>query len=633
MHRSGTYGGRRRRTRLIVIGSLGAAIAAVASIAILLLGGRADGPDERLRAFLDAWERGDDRAAAALTDQPGAALDQLRASRRGLDGARLTTAAGNVDEGDGSATARATLAWEVPAIGRWRYDVRIDLAKRGDGWTVRWSPAVIHPRLDRTTRLGTAVIAARRGAIVDRHGGALMTDRPVTDVAVQTAKAHDSADTAARIAALVDVDAQRLERAVRRAPKGRFIPVITLRRSEYDPIAEQLAAIPGASVNHREAPLAPTKGFARALLGTVGPATAEQVEQSNGRVKAGEEIGQWGLQARFEERLRGSPTRRIVIRDMAGGEALETLLERRGRNGRRLTTTLDRRVQAAAESALGARSGNAALVAVRPSTGDILAVANRPLESSYDRALEGLYPPGSTFKVVSTAALLRDGLGVDDIVTCPATRNVGGRSFRNFEGGAAGAVPFRIDFAESCNTAFVGLSRRLDPGVVSRVARDFGLGREIDLPLPAATSKVPAATDDVARAAIMIGQDRIVASPLAMAGVAATVADGRWRAPRLLASDRRGSGPRLGSDEAITLRSLMRLVVTSGTGDALASVPGEPAGKSGTAEYGSGDPPPTHAWFIAFRGDVAMAILVEGGRAGGSVAAPIAARFFAALDR
>ena len=75
----------------------------------------------------------------------------------------------------------------------------------------------------------------------------------------------------------------------------------------------------------------------------------------------------------------------------------------------------------------------------------------------------------------------------------------------------------------------------------------------------------------------------------------------------------------------------MRSVVTGGTGNALASVPGEPIGKSGTAEFGAGDPPPTHAWFVAARGDLAVAVLVERGRSGGSVAAPIAARFLTAL--
>ena len=100
---------------------------------------------------------------------------------------------------------------------------------------------------------------------------------------------------------------------------------------------------------------------------------------------------------------------------------------------------------------------------MQPSTGDVLAVANRPSDSSFDRALEGRYPPGSTFKVISTAALLRDGLNTNEVVDCPRTSNVGGRVFRNFEGGAQGAVPFARDFATSCNTAFVSLAGRLSP--------------------------------------------------------------------------------------------------------------------------------------------------------------------------
>jgi cell division protein FtsI/penicillin-binding protein 2 len=129
----------------------------------------------------------------------------------------------------------------------------------------------------------------------------------------------------------------------------------------------------------------------------------------------------------------------------------------------------------------------------------------------------------------------------------------------------------------------------------------------------------------------MIGQARIAASPLAMAGVAATVADGRWRSPRLVASDRRTAGPPVSGAVLGDLRSLMRRVVTSGTGTALAGVPGTVIGKTGTAEFGSGNPPPTHAWFIAARRDLAVAVLVERGRSGGSVAAPIARDFFTLL--
>ena len=94
------------------------------------------------------------------------------------------------------------------------------------------------------------------------------------------------------------------------------------------------------------------------------------------------------------------------------------------------------------------------------------------------------------------------------------------------------------------------------------------------------------------------------------------MADGRWRAPRLVATDREQTGPALAEASSRPCATLMRSVVTSGTGTALAAVPGEVAGKSGTAEYGGGDPPPTHAWFIAFRGDLAIAVLVENGPLG-----------------
>ena len=152
-----------------------------------------------------------------------------------------------------------------------------------------------------------------------------------------------------------------------------------------------------------------------------------------------------GLSARFDERLAGMPS---ADRDppKEGGAAIDVLLRSAGKRGD-VRTTLDYDTQSAAERALGTAKRNAALVAIQPSTGDILAVANRPGDSSYDRAIEGLYPPGSTFKVVSTAALLSDGLKPSETVDCPATITVDGRQFKNFEGGAAGAVPFSRDFA------------------------------------------------------------------------------------------------------------------------------------------------------------------------------------------
>ena len=613
------------RTVAVVAAVVGLALAA-ALLGPRLLGD--DGVSEAAEGFADAWTAGDDRGAARLTDAPGRAAAALRENRGGLDGAKVRVAAGEPDRDGDRATVTYRVWWSVPGIGPLAYRSRAALRKRGDDWKVHWRATVIHPELGPGVRLGTTREPRRRGAIEGRDGRPLMTARPVQRVGVVAGKVRDPRATARALAGVVDVDPKPLERAIRGGGRQQFVEAIALRERDYQRVEAAVKAVPGATVVPGTAQLAPSRAFARALLGGVGPATAEQLKRLGKGYAPGDEVGQWGLQSRFERRLRPTADRRVVLR--ADGVPIETLVRRPGRAGRPLRTTLDQRTQAAAESALGGRRDEAALVAIKPSNGDVLAVANRPVDSTYNRALEGNYPPGSTFKVVSTAALLERGLDVDQPVPCPRTLTVDGRSFKNFEGGGGANPPFATDFADSCNTAFVSLAPRLPADALRDTGKRFGLGQGDFLRVPAARSQVPPGRTKVERAASMIGQARILTSPLAMAGVAGTVAAGVWHPPSLTPGDGRGEIP-LERGEAATLRRLMRGVVTDGSGTALAGLPGQPAGKSGTAEYGGGDPPPTHAWFIAFRGDLAVAVLVENGRAGGTVAAPIAARFFGAL--
>jgi cell division protein FtsI/penicillin-binding protein 2 len=607
------------------VAALGALAVVIGTVAFVVFGGpgKPAGPRSALDPYLAAWARGDDRGAAALTDDQRAAAAALVANRRGLDGARVRASVGDVRQHGDSADADVRVSWDVPGIGPWSYAATIALARSDDKWRIAWSPADVHPRLRGASRLGTVRDQSPRAPILDRDGRPLVMARQVVRVGIDRAKVRDVDATASQLASVLKIDGDKLAAAARRAGPKQFVEALTLRNADYQPLADRIKAIQGVQTVDGVAQLGPTRSFARALLGAVGPATAEQVKKSHGALAAGDDVGQWGLEARFDTRLAGTATRRIVIRN-SKGTPTTTLRRRAGRKGQALRTTLDRDVQRAAEVALGPRRDKAAVVALQPSTGNILAVANRPTDQPFDRAIDGRYPPGSTFKVISTAALLRDGLKTTDTVPCPQTITVGGKEFRNFEGEAAGAVPFSTDFAQSCNTAFVSLAKRLPADALSRTARDFGLGRT-------SASTVPPGTDAVERAAAMIGQARIVASPLAMAGVAATVGDGRWHIPRLLSTDPRNSGPSIALTELTTLRTLMRSVVTSGTGTALAAVPGEVAGKTGTAEFGGGNPPPTHAWFIAFRGDLAVAVLVEKGSSGGAVAAPVAQRFFLAL--
>ena len=591
---------------------------------------RTDPGRDIIERYLAAWASGDDAAAADYTNRPAEASEALRANRLGLDRGRVRTEVRDLSTKNGRTTADVDVRWTTGVVPVFGYRIRLVADQTGDSHKLRWRERNVHPALDKQSRLGTFVGASDRGDIFDRRRRALVTSRSTVDIAVEVDRVQDPTATARQLSAILDVEPGALARRIRRAPKGRFIPVVTLRAAQYDARASALEAIAGLSTARSKAPLAPSRDFARATLGSVGPATAEQVAKSGGRIRAGDTVGQGGLQAQLEQQLTGRPDRAVVVRSREGSEQERVLRRWRGVPGKNVHTRLDRRIQQAAEDALGGQGEKIALAALDVSNGDVVAVANRPAGDGFDRALLGRYPPGSTFKVVSTAALLQQGLSIDELVDCPATASVDGRSFRNFEGGAQGRVAFRTDFAQSCNTAFVGLSDRLPGGALPRAAERFGLGRRAAPGVPTAGSSVPEPRGAVAEAAAMIGQDRILATPLAMAGVAAAVQEGRWRSPRLLDDAPAQSGQALA--HAATLRELMREVVQSGTGMALADLPGQVIGKSGTAEYGGGDPPPTHAWFIASRGDIAVAVLVEGGSSGSRAAAPIARAFLGRLN-
>ncbi len=301
--------------------------------------------------------------------------------------------------------------------------------------------------------------------------------------------------------------------------------------------------------------------------------------------------------------------------------------------GAPLQLTLDPTVQQAADTALEAATKPAALVAIQVSTGALLAVANGgPTGSAgYDRALLGRYPPGSTFKIATALALLRQGVTATEPLLCPASVTISGKKFSNAEHEQFGSVPFAADFAQSCNTAFVGSAGKVSAAQLRKAATDVGY-RSSSLVTPSAVAQAPATNDPVGHAAAMIGQGEVLATPLTVAVSAASVAAGRSLTPYLLAGAPPAADPALDQGRIDVLRQLMRAVVTGGTGTALKSVPGGPVyGKTGTAEYGNAVPPRTHAWFAGYQGDVAFAVLVEDGGFGAQAAAPLPASFLTLL--
>ncbi|MCW2904592.1 MAG: Penicillin binding protein transpeptidase protein [Streptosporangiaceae bacterium] len=292
----------------------------------------------------------------------------------------------------------------------------------------------------------------------------------------------------------------------------------------------------------------------------------------------------------------------------------------------KIRTTVDRRLQAAADRAVSTVAGGAAIVALRPSTGEILAVADR---LGARNAFLGLYPPGSAFKVVTAAGLLSDGLSTGTTANCPGTVVTGQRTIRNHDGSDLGTTTLREAFAQSCNTTFAALGvERLRGGKLGATAREFGFGGPIAPGPAAARGSFPDPGSDAELAEAAFGQGRVQASPLLMATVAAAVADGTWRSPRMVGTklirryrDQVQRTHPLAN--AAALRTMMRAVVTDGTA-ARAGLPAGSAGKTGTAEHNGGA---DHAWFIGYQGDLAFAVFVENGGSGPKVAAPLAARF------
>ena len=585
---------------------------------------------------------------------------------------------------DGAGTAALHVRWDLGAGRTWQYDTSVRLRDGDAGWQVQWSPAVVHPRLAAGQVLTTSRTPATRGRILGAGGQVLVSERPVVVVGIQPNRAKDPRGAATAVAAVVGVDAAALTQRVLAAAPGAFVDAITLREADYQGVRDRLQPIPGAVFQRATRSLAPTAGFARALLGTTGPATKEIVDAAKGRVAASDVTGLSGIQRSYDAQLAGTPGLTVQAAAPAGpagagsGSANQaaapvTLFTVPPVAGSDVTLTLDVKIQEAAEAALAGTGKPSALVAVRPGTGEVLAVANGPAAAAgYDRALIGRYPPGSTFKVATGFGLLQSGMTPDTPVPCPATITVDGRSFANAEGEAPGTAPFHRNFADSCNTAFIGAAQRLSPTQLHDAAQALGYGRPNQLGVDAFTGSVPTTASKVEHAADAIGQGQVLASPLTVATVSASVAAGRFTPPRLVtgasapaegqgtaspsasasgspstsATGSPSSASASGSPTApasagsvalpaapvTALQGLMAEVVSSGTGTALRGVPGAPVhGKTGTAEFGTANPPPTHAWFTGYQGDVAFAVVVEGGGFGGKVAAPVAADFLRRL--
>ncbi|MGC5168313.1 penicillin-binding transpeptidase domain-containing protein [Luteimicrobium sp. DT211] len=590
-----------------------------------------------------------------------------------------------VKDHDDQATATLAWSWPVAAGHPWAYTTTAHLAQGAkgatatstgtpaaspssadDAWSVQWDPTVLLPDLADNQHVTYARVRPQRAKIVDGSGKAIVQDRAVHVIGVDKTRTDEAhwESSARSLAKALDLDADAYATQVTAAGPKAFVEAITLRASDPTDVTK-LTTIPGVVALDDKEPLAPTRDWARPLLGTVGDATAEIVKDSDGRVHSGDQTGLSGIQEQYDAQLAGEAGIAIRLVDdgdggLSSGSADDDsdgteLFSVKAVAGTPVKLTLESALQTDAENVLADQKVASAIVAVSTS-GQVLAAASATAGNGLSTATAGKFAPGSTMKVASSLALLREGAKASTTVPCTPSITVDGRKFTNdadYPSAHLGDIPLKTAFANSCNTAFISQAGKVDQQALHDAAADLGIGVPSALGAPAFFGSVPTTGgSETDHAASMIGQGRVEASPLTMATVAASVAAGKRVSPVLVepskASGASVSSPSSSSEssatptatpaaskltkaEASTLHGFMRAVVTDGTGTILSSLPGDIGAKTGTAQFG--DDGKAHAWMIATDGDVGVAVFVDEGEYGATTAGPLLKEFLQDLAK
>lgn len=613
-----------------------------ATLAVVLAGSgcaalTGDTGSNELQQFLAALEVGDLAGAAALTTDPAAAEETLTANVESMgftptlstdtpDGDRrpdrdpvpveITWDMGTArnsenDVNDGNDGNDDDEAGADPAGGTTEADAGASTSaytpaqprvvttsgearttKVGEDWRVEWSPTILDTRLAPGGYLSFSEMLDYDTSILDRTGQPLLQWAPVTAVTL----APDAAGSADAVAALVSAAAPTITGQSIREGMAEVgdqpYQVVALRPSDIDPIRDQLAAVPGVSLPEQGDLIRTDRDLRSPALDGLPSAWLDALIAAGG----------WSAE------IVNPDTEPIPLDSVPVGEVDD------------LVSTLQISIQQAALDAVNSTGLAASIVAIQPSTGGVLAVAqNSAADAQGPVSVEGRFPPGSTFKVVTTAAALEAGVvGPDEIVPCPASITVSGRTIPNDGDFDLGPVPLETAFARSCNTSQALISDRLAPEAMRDTAAKLGLGVGFFTPgLDTYTGSVPVTEQGPARVEASIGQGEVLASPFGMAVMTASLANGgRMIPPSVIAGEpavANQSPEPLPQSVVDTLRRYMEQTVRSGTATAASSIPGL-GGKTGTAEVGSG---PAHGWFIGSTGDIAVAVLIEGADSSG----------------
>jgi len=558
--------------------------------------------------------------------------------------------------------------------------------------------------LSESNRIRVSRVAPTRGVIYDRNGDPLVDNRSSFDVVVTPEDAKDLEATIQQVSEFLGAEPPTMAQVLAAArQRPAYEATVIYRDVDFDrvvvPLETHRLEWPGVSLELGPLRTYPYGPLASHLLGYVGEVSQTELANRTG-YRMGDLIGKFGAERAYESLLRGLPGGQQIEVD-ALGRKLRVLSHVPETPGNSIVLTLDRRLQQFSEQLLQGREG--AIVVLDPNTGGILALASNPsfdpnvfagginfrewrrltsdkLKPLNDRAIQGMYPPGSTFKIVTAAAALETGvINPFTRIFCPGHYHFANRDYRCWKKGGHGSVDLHEAIVHSCDVYFYQVGQRVGIDTLAEYAHRFGLGEPTGISLD---HEKPGLIPDSEwkrkrfkeawyageTLSAAIGQGYVLATPLQMANVIATVANGGRRyKPHYVERIESPTGdtiqetkPEIAGEAGLRkttllqLRDALRDVVNTpgGTGKKAKLPTIEVGGKTGTSQVfkmgrqqikTAGLPKHLrdHAWFVAFAPveapEIAIAVLVEhAGTGGGATAAPLArdvADFYFALTR
>jgi penicillin-binding protein 2 len=531
--------------------------------------------------------------------------------------------------------------------------------------------------LAESNRVNLTIIPPRRGWFIDRFGKPIATNRAdfrVDIIPDRLARKDETIQTLAELLALSTDDVDRIHRELKNA-QG-FQPVQVADGLDYDRFAAvsvRLPDLPGVSPRQGYSRFYPSGAAVGHLIGYVGTVSEEEYQKNKNPllITPGFKVGKDGLEKTLEDRLQGEPgAKRTEV--TARGKIVRELTTRPDTPGKPVQLTIDIDLHNYAARRLGLESGS--VVVFDCLTGDIITMASMPcydpnsfsdgigrvewkmLNSDdhipmLNKALQGLYPPGSTLKPMAGLAMMRHGIDPEETVNCNGGYRLGNRVFRCL--GRHGPVNMTTAIMKSCNTYFYAMGHRIGFDNIAPVARELGLGQEFSLPFPSQRyGTVPDSTwkmrkydqkwTDSDTLNAVIGQGYIIASPFQLGLMAARIASGLSVEPEILKKKRAAPKPlSFPKEHLAVVREGMNLVV-NGDGTAVRSrlsleniamagktgtaqvrrIAGSQRGQSGEWKYRD------HGLFVCFapvdQPRYGAAVVIEHGMGGARAAAPIA---------